>query len=255
MNELTLFQAVELFVLDKEAAGYSRYTIRNYRNTFAKVRQFLRRDPPLAEMTHARWAAFMAWLQNEYISTPNGVAPRGTRQLSPKSVCNIHTDLSAFYTWAVKRGFAKKHILRELERPRFELPAIEPFTYNEIVQLLKACKLTRTWKNSTYQRQRATEKRDRAIILTLLSTGVLASELCCITIGNVNFSEHSIKVAGKGRGRDSKERIVYVGQRTIRALTHYLAPRLKKKKARDPLFCVGEEGSHRSFTRDVLRRL
>jgi len=256
MNELTLFQAVELFVLDKEAAGYSRYTIRNYRNTFSKVKAFLHGlDPPLSQMKHGRWAAFFAWLQNDYASEPDGIAYRGKIVLSPKSVCNVHTDLSAFYTWAVKRNLIDEHVIRGIERPRYERPVIEPFTRDEVRRLLQACQLTRTWRDSSTRSQRATAARDRAIILTLLSTGMRVSELCRITLENINFVEQSIKVAGKGRGRDSKERLVYIGRRATRAITRYLAPRLKDQRPAEPLFYVGPDDERRPFSRDVLRRL
>ena len=38
MKNLTFSQAIEGFILDKQAAGKSAHTIRNYRNTFNVIR-------------------------------------------------------------------------------------------------------------------------------------------------------------------------------------------------------------------------
>lgn len=251
-----LSKAFDAFLRDRTASGYSSHTVRNYRTTFAKVQLFLNEDdPPVSECTRDRWVDFFVWLQEEYVSEPDGIAPRGRIQLSPKTLCNIHTDLSAFYTWLHKRRYVEEHVMRDIERPRYELPVVTALTQDEVVQLIHACRLTKPWKNGTTQLQRATATRDKAIILTLLSTGVRASELCDVTLNDVNLATHAVKVAGKGKGRDSKERIVYLGRRATRAVSRYLDERGGTQRGTTPLFCVGVAPDLRGFSRDVLGRL
>ena len=253
MSALTLFQALDLFILDKQAAGYSANTLRNYRNTINKLHLYFATALALADLGRAQWIGFFAWLQDEYISVPGGVAPRGEIHLSQKTICNIHTDISAFYTWAVKHGHAPTHILRSVERPRFEKPVITPLTQEEVKRLLRACQ-GEAQTEDEHDRARATAVRDRALILTLLSTGARVSEICAANVGDYDVVERCIKVAGKGRGRDSKERLVYVGNRAARALDRYLSDR-GANRATDPLFCVMPEQERRPFSRDVLGRL
>ena len=101
MHKLTLSQAYEGMILFKTAGGKSPHTIRNYRNTFKKLALFFPDDPPFVSITRAQLIAFFAWLQEEYVSNPDGVAPRCRIRLSPKSVHSVYSDLSVFWSWAV----------------------------------------------------------------------------------------------------------------------------------------------------------
>lgn len=60
--------------------------------------------------------------------------------------------------------------------------------------------------------------RDWTMVLTLLDTGLRASELVGLTTEHVNLDEGMVKVNGKG----SKERIVPIGARVQRAIWKYL---------------------------------
>ena len=96
--------------------------------------------------------------------------------LSAKTVKNIHTNLSALWHWALDEGLVKKNIIRSIEPPPVNDAVIQTFTKDETEILLKACDTTRTWKSrAETTSQRATGVRDRAIILTLLDTGMRAS--------------------------------------------------------------------------------
>ncbi len=63
--------------------------------------------------------------------------------------------------------------------------------------------------------------RDRAVILTLLDCGLRASELCGLELEDVDWSEQTFRVIGKG----DKERIVPFGQGVRQALTIYIGRR------------------------------
>jgi integrase/recombinase XerC len=60
--------------------------------------------------------------------------------------------------------------------------------------------------------------RDRAIMETLYSCGLRASELVSLNVEDVRFSQDEIKVRGKGK----KERIVPIGRVARDAITRYL---------------------------------
>ena len=76
-RQLTLSQAFQGMILEKQAAGYSVNTIAEYRYTLAKVLIYFKDDPQFATITREQLVKFFAWLDHEYISKPAGVAPRG----------------------------------------------------------------------------------------------------------------------------------------------------------------------------------
>ena len=144
------------------------------------------------------------------------------------------------------------NIVRTIDPPDPKAPVVETLTKEEIDALLGACDHSKTWKNrQVTANERPTADRDRAIILLLLDTGLRASELCGIKFGDVNLTTNSIKVLGKGQ----KERLVYFGKRTAKALWKLLTPRLKESKPADLVFGVGEADDPRPLTSDVPRRL
>lgn len=69
--------------------------------------------------------------------------------------------------------------------------------------------------------------RDVAILELLYASGLRASELCAVTLGNLSLEEGFVRVLGKG----SKERMVPVGEAAVAAIERYLRecrPRLEK---------------------------
>ncbi len=255
-KNITLSQACEGMVHYKQATGKSENTIADYRVTFKKLFLYFKSDQLIATITKGEMIDFFAWLQEEYISEPDGVAPRGKFKLSAKTVLNIHTNLSALWRWAVDEGFAKSNIVRAIQPPAVSEPIIETLTREDIEKLLQVCDRGRTWKTrAATTTERVTGDRDRAIILTLLDTGVRASELTGMTFRDLNMNTNSIRVKGKGPGRDAKERLVYVGKRTAQAIWKSLVPRINDLQDEDMLFVVGGADDLRPFTRQHLRKL
>ncbi len=236
-NDLTLSQAFNGFVYYKTATGRSEHTISDYKVTQKKVLIYFHTDPVFAALTRDDWIDFFAWLTTEYISDPDGLARRPAKPLSPKSIFNVHTNLSSLYTWAVKEEMVDRNLIQLIDRPGYEDPVIEPFTKDEIAALLKGCDKTRNWRtHNAVNSVRYTASRDRAIILLLVDTGIRAEELCTIALGDLNLNTNSITIRGKGKGRDKKERTVHLGKLCAKALWHYLMPRLNSTDLSSPVF-------------------
>jgi hypothetical protein len=91
------------------AIGMSPNTIRNFRTTFAVLQAFFLDDPAFEAITRDQLIDFPAgaWLCDEYLSEPDGVAPRGQIKLSPNTVLNVHTDPSGLWIWGVEEGFVR----------------------------------------------------------------------------------------------------------------------------------------------------
>jgi site-specific recombinase XerC len=128
----------------------------------------------------------------------------------------------------VQEGYVPANIVRTIDPPDPKAPVVETLT---------ACDRSKTWKNrQIVANDRPTADRDRAIILLLLDTGLRASELCGVRIGDINMTANSIKVLSKGHA--SRERLVYFGKRTSKALWKLLTPRPKDFKSEDLVFTL-----------------
>lgn len=252
LDHITLDQAIAGMLQTKVAAGKSPYTIRNYNVTFVKLRTYLAGDPPLASITTEDVTGFFVWLRDQEFD-PDGCAHRGARKLSDKTLLNIHTDLSALWAWAVKKGITAENVVRAVEAPDPQPPVIVPFTKAEVTLLLDACKVKRTWKTlDPAPEARPTGERDEAIIKLLLDTGLRATELCTLRREQINQATRTISVVGKG----NKARTVNYGQRAAKSLWTLLtrAPG-GAPDVQDLVFVVGQGDNMRPMTRDVLRRI
>jgi len=101
MKSLTLSQAIEGFLLEKEGQRLSPNTIAEYKVSFRKLQKYLG-DPDFATLTLDEMRGFMVELAEP--CEPAGIAPRPAKVLLNETVLNIHTALSALWTWAAREG-------------------------------------------------------------------------------------------------------------------------------------------------------
>ena len=234
-NRITLSRAIEGYFVAAHARRLSKHTLRDYDTTFRRFEAFLGRDPPITEIGPAEVTAFLGSLDH----------------LSAKTLLNYHTGLAALWTWAVKEGIVSEHVVRRVERPKPEKREILPYSLSDIKAMLEACDRTRDYVRPGKRRcnhTRPTALRDRAIILTLLDTGMRASELCNLRQQHLDLKNRSLLVMGKG----DKERCVRISPRTSQAIWHYLATRDDASMPKAFLFPTSEG---MRLSRHSLRRM
>lgn len=107
---------------------------------------------------------------------------------------------------------------------------MEPFKRDEIELHVKACDFCEegeTDRRRKFIMQRSTAKRDKAILLTMLDTGLRTGKLCIFRVGEVDLKTGKIRIrpgeAGKAMG--GKGRIIYMGKSSRRFLWRYRAER------------------------------
>lgn len=147
--------------------------------------------------------------------------------------------------------------MKDIPAPRFQKAPVEPFTQDQVLRMLKACTYSReadTTDRRRFVMHRPTANRDQAIILTLVDTGVRASELCALRVGNFDPKRGQLEIRHgvEGGAKGGKGRIVYLGKTARHAVWRYLAGREDGENADAPLFVVSR--NHR-FTPDALRLL
>ena len=200
---------------------------------------------------------FFAWLQQDYESELDGVAPRGKFKLSPKSVLNIHINLSSLWHWAMDEKLVKTNILPEIKFTKPPVPVIHPISQEDRAKLLRTCETARNWRPvEETKTHRSTFDRDRAILFTLLDTGARSIELCAIKFQDLSLINRTTKLRGKCPGREPKESLVSIGKVTADAINKTLCPRLGLIQPTIPLFVVKNKyDTDLPFTRGNLGNL
>jgi len=129
-------------------------------------------------------------------------------------------------------------VIARVKAPKLSQEALEPVALDVVRALLDVCG------------KDVTGLRDRAIILTMLDTGLRVSELCALDVGDVSMTTGLVLVrAGKG----GKARATFLGAKSRRELTRYLRMR---GDAPGPLFVGihGERLTRRAVTSMLRRR-
>jgi integrase/recombinase XerD len=248
-RSMTMTKAFDTMIFERRS-DLSPHTISDYIVTGKHVLRYFQRDPLIIDLERADWIGFFNHLCEQPVS-PAGIAARPTRILSSKTRRNIHTNLSALYTWLVKAGHIETNLIRTIDRPGAkQAPRINPFTHAECAALFEACEYTARWSTGDTRSERHTALRDKLILKTLLDTGIRAQELCDIKIKYVSLSQKSIVIP---HGKGDKRRTVHFGNRTSKLMWEHL-DLSHGLKPDDYLFSVDDE-HQRPLTRDSLRRL
>ena len=250
---LLLSSAIEGFLQYKTAEAVSPRTIECYKRDLNHWLAYAG-DVPINQLTTEKIRAYLAWLRTEY--KPRRIMGDNTLPLSPKTLRNIYVTLSSFFTWA-QDEFQMQHPMRSIPAPKFQKKPVDVFSKDDIEALLKACDYMHEAQTTTtrkYTMRRSTAKRDRAILLILLDTGLRASELCSLKIGDVDTAMGKVEVKHgvPGGAKGGKGRTVFLGKVTRRAVWRYLADREDRKDLNAPLI-LGKFG--RPMNRDGLRQL
>jgi integrase/recombinase XerD len=184
-------------------------------------------DRDLAQVTTQELRGYLNYMRAEY--TPRRITGDNDRKLSRKTIHNIWISLSSFFCWASEE-FDIPSPMKGVPAPKYEKAQVQTFTKEEIEALLKACEYCREAKTDQRRKftmRRPTARRDRAIILTLLDTGLRAGELCALRIGDVDLKTGKVIVrhGTLGGAKGGKGRTVFMGRITRRAVWRYLVDR------------------------------
>ncbi|MEW6406053.1 MAG: phage integrase N-terminal SAM-like domain-containing protein [Chloroflexota bacterium] len=176
----------------KLAEGLTERSVNSYERLLNKWIEY-EGGKGISQIETADIRKYLAWLRTEYVpQRHNGK----THKLSPKTIRNIWVTLASFFKWAsLELDF--ENPMQGIPAPRFQKSPVETFTKDEIDAMLKACARTRkaeTRYRASFRYARPTAKRDRAIILTLLDTGLRARELTSLRIGDVNLKTGRVTV-------------------------------------------------------------
>lgn len=202
-----LAAAFESFILDGKARRFTQQTIQFYTSQLNKFIEYCTEHnvQRLDQVTPYVIRAYIVSLQD--------------RGLSDYSQHAAARSIKAFFSFAVRDGLLDASPMARVAMPKLDKKILPAFTQEDVRKIIRACET----------------ERDEAIVLTLLDTGVRATELLNLNGGDIDMGDGAILVRN---GKGGKDRTVYAGARTRKQLHRYYMERGTPAE-RDPVF-LGE---------------
>jgi site-specific recombinase XerC len=153
---------------------------------------------------------------------------------SPRTI-EAYTDAvrllaNYFFKWAVAEGELEGNPMDRMKPPQLSEQPVEVVGPEHLARLLKTC-----------EGRDFASRRDSAIILLLIDTGMRRAECAGMTLDDVDLDQRIVWVLGKGR----RPRALPIGRKTAQALDRYLRAREGHRLAYLPQLWVGRNGSMR----------
>jgi site-specific recombinase XerD len=221
-----LRQSIDLWIAENRRKLLSDYTIEQRIDYANKFCWFCETNN--LEVNSQTLDKFFGYLSEDQEMIRWGKEKRYEQKpLTPQTIRNFWAILRALFNFCVKNGYMKKSPLSGKTPPKVPQHHVQPFSDDQIHALLDAC------SRGCYP------KRDKAIILLLLDTGLRVGELCSLCMEDLDTTGRSL-VVKKGKG--GKSRNVFFCEATLKAITTYTRTLTKEQRApENPLF-VSEIG-------------
>jgi len=165
------------------------------------------------------------------------------KQYSKATIARKLASLRSFYKFLVERNQLTSNPVVAVRTPKQDKKLPRFLDYEEVKKLLDTPSLD-NWLGA----------RDRAIMETLYSTGIRASELVALNMDDIDFLGEVMHVRGKGK----KERIAPIGSSALQVIQHYMEYRNKRAQNNvnfdSKVLFVNKHG-RRLSTRSVHRKM
>lgn len=159
------------------------------------------------------------------------VNTRTGEHISKSTQNNKKCIIRSFFQWLKEEGYIEEDPTTRIRPESVSTKPEEIFTDFQIETIRRAC----------------TKNRDIAMIDLMVTSGMRVSELVSVNINDINYSDNSIIVCGKGE----KYRKVYFDGRTLSSITTYLKERTDSNEA---LF-VSENAPHQRIKTVTVRKI
>lgn len=209
-SSLGLRELIAWYQISNQAEGKSPRTIDWYTEMLMAFLRYMKVELQCYDLSAFNIDTvrnYIIYLRNKPKFQGHPYTPQQNKPLSPRTV-QCHTRaVKAFASWLYAEGYTDQNILANLKLPKAPSKIIEPMTPQEIKKVV-----------SSINRNLYSGERNHAVLVTLLDSGLRASEAAGITLDNLNLKDGYIKVIGKG----DKERIVPIGKFVQMELLHYI---------------------------------
>jgi site-specific recombinase XerD len=189
------------FYQAKKSEGVSTYTLRFYKQ----------------QLNH-----FINFCDGQLITKVNEITPNIIRQFllwhqeaghNPGGLHAAFRVLRTFLLWYENEVEPEdwKNPIHKIKAPKLPERILNPVDIQDVFSMVGTCKS-----------KTVLDYRDKAILLFLLDTGVRARELLNMNLSDINLMDGSIIIQ---QGKGNKQRIVFLGKKSRKALRAYLRHR------------------------------
>lgn len=187
---------LEEFLISKALEGKSSETVKRYRYELQRLLSYI--DKSVIDITAKDISSYLR-------------AYKQIRKISNATLRNVRAVFSSFFGWLRDRERIRRNPMVLVEDIKVEKVIKKPYSDEERERMLRECKTL----------------RDKAMLEFLYSTAVRVSELSSLNRNDIRFSSKDLIVFGKG----SKERKVYLNDRTNLYIREYLESRTDNNPA------------------------
>jgi len=149
------------------------------------------------------------------------------KRFSENTAALRHRTLKVFFNWLVAEGEIPSSPMIGMSPPKVGEVPVPTVSKDTMAQLLKVCNA------NTFD-----ERRDYALLLAFLDTGLRLSEMAGLKVDDVDTTGRVLYVTGKG----NKGRSVRYGVKAGAALNRYQRVRAKHPKSAEPGWWLGSKG-------------
>lgn len=178
--------------------NYSQHTIVNYKLDLEEFSRFLDKTP--VEKV-------------EYLTLRRFLAELRAKNHRPRTLARKLSTLRSFFKFLHRESLIKENPAALLLTPKLDKILPKFLEENQVEELIDGLLV-----------ENVMDRRDKAILELLYSSGIRVSELVGLDTEDIDFIGNIIKVRGKGK----KERLVPIGERALEALRDYLSSRKAK---------------------------
>jgi integrase/recombinase XerD len=195
-QEAYLLTLVEAFLIDRKAAGLSKRTVEFYDEKLQSFVSFCERRA-IERVTQVTADELRRWLlELQERHTPGG--------------CFAHyRAVRAFLLWVEREGELEGWAspTRRVKAPRVKLEPISGVEMGDVEKMLAVCG------------DGFTGRRDRALLMFLLDTGVRASECLRVNLEDIDWVSGGVLVR---KAKSGKPRVVFMSKTTSKALRRWV---------------------------------
>ncbi len=219
---MNIIDIVEEFILEQRVRGNSKHTISYYRRSLVKFTS-LTAIQSTEEITIRKCKEYYIKL------TDTG--------LSSVSVQSYIRGLRTFLSWLYQNEYIEQDITQKFKLPKAQRKIIDVLTDSEINILL-----------NSFSTQHIIGLRNKCICLLMFDSGLRLNEVVRLTLADFHLDEKYAIVTGKG----DKQRIVPIGNKTIKEIKKYMLMR-----PRGDMFFLKEDGEpiQESTIKNMFRKL
>jgi site-specific recombinase XerD len=224
---VTISTLLQDWSISLRAAGRAELTLVSYVAVGKSLDGFLQERGMPREVANIRREHVEAWLA-------------AMTDKAPATRAKCFRSAQQLFRWLLDEGEIERSPMERMRPPTVPRVLVPVLSEDQIKALLKVC------DGPTFE-----NRRDTALIRTLLDTGCRASEVMGLRVEDVDLVMGTVRVTGKG----SHERIAGIGPKACEAIRRYLRARTRAGHPSGGWLWLGRKGRLTdSGLRQVLER-